>query len=70
MTKVVPAKPMLAPVPVEPGLPSPAMRPPRNIGAAITPMCCGRCPMSQVRRLTFGRRFGKNDNNISSLEDF
>jgi hypothetical protein len=47
-----------------------AMRPPRNIAAMLTPSCCGRYPMPQPRRLTFERRFAKNDNNISSLENF
>jgi hypothetical protein len=70
MTRVVLAKPMLAPALGRFGLPSPAMRPLRSIGATITPMCYGRCPMSQSRRLTSGLRFAKYDNNISSLDVF
>jgi hypothetical protein len=47
-----------------------AMRSGRGIGTAVTRLCCGRYPMPQLRRLTFERRFAKNDNNISSLDDF
>jgi hypothetical protein len=46
------------------------MRSPRDRTGAITPMCCGRCPMSQAQRLTSGRRFAKYGSNISSLDIF
>jgi hypothetical protein len=47
-----------------------AMRSGQGVGTAVTRLCCGRCPMSQLRRLTFERCFAKNDNNISSLDVF